>query len=1047
MSIKINESAQFDNFVKFATTAMHYDFDTAIAKVVEGGKSGLGAHAITLHKDDIVSAGFTRSAAARENNNRTRALFHGAVVDMFGGESKIPESVRKAMLLSDYGKGRPLTARRILAVNAAINGVKAQNQQTAAAEEKLITDAFNTAKSNAARAYGKTGPDRAMTAEQLDAVIDGLLRATLHDKDAFDIVVKNIDDYLVNGANELRGAEKSLRMAEELLANLDELRGLAKTYRMPGLVKTGVDFIRVLGGKPVETGFLTAIVRAAAATKVDAMKGLGASSRTAAIHQAALQLSRGIDHICTAARAGHYLPGADAQTALEAFIITLQLQRCGAKAQRSIQAALGSEAARKVARVYSDMSNGYITLPPEYSPDMTEAMSGEARRLLSILESSKLLVDRACGVAPDALKPLEAYKGAIDPGDSTVLDIIIDLETDAAERMRRERDHFLTSYVKGGGTAADTLRGIYGQILGEESVAPHDRIFFRKKEFIEAIINRNILSEMRSIAAAGEPKFKQSLAHGLSVSLPGGVKLSADFRTARDQLAAFITKGDRKSYAELENDEEKAKVHIVMALLGEQTEKAILDGMALSLDPDGTRPAFALAMAPGDLREFSLSFTQEGALRVNYEGHKNLRSIRFPQDAEPDRKLGDGSSCDVSFNFDIKANELERLAKLDVNAFDDSAIRDDAERPVPQKNIRDHVKELPEDFRFKGLGTAIGLSFTTTLVDPPKKKAPPPEPVYTTVPRAVAQEAVNHAAGFVTQQYELHMNTNRSNYPLELNEGNIAKAVNLVIKYGRGLTAKGLRLLATNALNAVGNIITANAADEIVAHIARDIVSWRDFEAGDPRFAEVDAKLLDYSKGLLDDYLGPQNADRYDNDGIFSQFKLDANRSTYVIGGQTYRLPRDTNPQPVLDALKTTVKPEHRRMISTLMNQMIDTTTELPTQRMPLPPTNRHQQGMDVNGTQGMELYIRQGENENFYVGSPAAPGLTSAYKVEIAEDGQSAKITVSSRGDLRFNVAQGAALGNNVVGTFTRTQEIELDLSGPDAKIVDLHVSQHFDV
>jgi hypothetical protein len=38
---------------------------------------------------------------------------------MFGSESRIPENVRKAMLLEDYGQGKPLTARRIMAVKQA----------------------------------------------------------------------------------------------------------------------------------------------------------------------------------------------------------------------------------------------------------------------------------------------------------------------------------------------------------------------------------------------------------------------------------------------------------------------------------------------------------------------------------------------------------------------------------------------------------------------------------------------------------------------------------------------------------------------------------------------------------------------------------------------------------------------------------------------------------------------------------------------------------------------------------------------------------------
>lgn len=40
---------------------------------------------------------------------------------MFGGEANIPESVKKAMLLGDYGDGKPLTARRIMAVKDAID--------------------------------------------------------------------------------------------------------------------------------------------------------------------------------------------------------------------------------------------------------------------------------------------------------------------------------------------------------------------------------------------------------------------------------------------------------------------------------------------------------------------------------------------------------------------------------------------------------------------------------------------------------------------------------------------------------------------------------------------------------------------------------------------------------------------------------------------------------------------------------------------------------------------------------------------------------------
>ena len=70
-------------------------------------------------------------------NDRTRQYFRSAVADMFGGEAKIPASVKKAMLLGDYDAGKPLTARRILAVKAAID---ADGTTKALAERQATTE-------------------------------------------------------------------------------------------------------------------------------------------------------------------------------------------------------------------------------------------------------------------------------------------------------------------------------------------------------------------------------------------------------------------------------------------------------------------------------------------------------------------------------------------------------------------------------------------------------------------------------------------------------------------------------------------------------------------------------------------------------------------------------------------------------------------------------------------------------------------------------------------------------------------------------------------
>lgn len=62
----------------------------------------------------------TRSEASKIENNNVRAAFKDAVSGLFGGFDKIPQSVKNVMKLGDYGKGRPLTARRIEAVKMAV---------------------------------------------------------------------------------------------------------------------------------------------------------------------------------------------------------------------------------------------------------------------------------------------------------------------------------------------------------------------------------------------------------------------------------------------------------------------------------------------------------------------------------------------------------------------------------------------------------------------------------------------------------------------------------------------------------------------------------------------------------------------------------------------------------------------------------------------------------------------------------------------------------------------------------------------------------------
>ncbi len=77
---------------------------------------------------------FLRSGDEKQLNDETRAVFKQAVIDIFGTSiNDVPKSVQDAMELNKFNNtGRPLTARRILAVNTAIQAALASKLEAKA---------------------------------------------------------------------------------------------------------------------------------------------------------------------------------------------------------------------------------------------------------------------------------------------------------------------------------------------------------------------------------------------------------------------------------------------------------------------------------------------------------------------------------------------------------------------------------------------------------------------------------------------------------------------------------------------------------------------------------------------------------------------------------------------------------------------------------------------------------------------------------------------------------------------------------------------------
>ena len=138
------QNAQIQQFVEFAEAAVNAGKQKASARLDAGELGGIVNRTIKPGKGDWVGIGAGRLASLKRANHATRDAFRQAVADMFGGENHIPDSVKDAMKLEDYGKGKPLTARRIMAVKEAI----VQALETSAGKELSPKDA-NRALTNA----------------------------------------------------------------------------------------------------------------------------------------------------------------------------------------------------------------------------------------------------------------------------------------------------------------------------------------------------------------------------------------------------------------------------------------------------------------------------------------------------------------------------------------------------------------------------------------------------------------------------------------------------------------------------------------------------------------------------------------------------------------------------------------------------------------------------------------------------------------------------------------------------------------------------------
>ncbi len=666
MPVGIDNNAQFDAFVRFATTATS---SKSIARISDTADP-LGTRDIQVQHHDRVGA-FFRSSDVKGQNDMTRTRFKESIIAMFGGEEKIPQSVKDAMKFDkDFDQGKPLTARRIIAVKTAIDNLNTrfetamQNARESVSELYDTADAGNLTLSDGSR----------FTRNQLDTLLSDLIMHCIDDPAAVELMSKNMKKILIRGDATMRTPESALQQVDKLLDNISEMRAVAKKDQR--VFRAGMNFLMALEGKSIPSGLFRSMVEVSNTCKVDRLKAIKADSSPLVMHKAIRQLMENSLKILSESQAELKLDGADERECASNLVTDLMLARCSDAGVRAMKAALGTDSTQKLYAFYDGVI--YQTIfDDEISTGLqffTESVGTVARSMLS---QFNIAVNMRLGIPENEVQALQTYEGELDFQEINGVDLFSSLVSYGKIEMNRQREAFIQNTVKGNGEGAEVMRTLIGEALGPEPMDPPSTMDARYEDNVSSLVNLHLATECKLLATGrfAESKFAQSCGSGITMKL-GDQPLSSDPATARDQVVSFVTNGQTKSYAELNDAKMKNRVHLAMALLSKGVIEATDKGYSIALDPNQSKTTIRTESNPAnDQLELTLSSPDGNNLEVQFNGTRKLTGLetRGPNGEFVRNEVGPNSSLRSKLIFTIKEDGLKHLETLDFAQFDDTA--------------------------------------------------------------------------------------------------------------------------------------------------------------------------------------------------------------------------------------------------------------------------------------------------------------------------------------------------------------------------------------
>ena len=705
MSVGIHYTEAFANYAEFAAKSVAEGKPKSVVRTASQYAPFATAKMGTAPSDGPGGfAALFRSGASKKANDIARDIFRQSVYDIFGGESLVPPSVREAMKLEDYGSGKPLTARRILAVKEAIDQ-----------EMMRFAETFEAAKATAPKALRQT--DEKARAGELEILGEALRRCGL-DRDAEAIVAKHADKFLLAPNESPRSPADVRAKVDRLLANLAELRAIAKGDA--SVLGAGLELLDDLAGKDIPDGFLTKLARASKSPKIGEIKGLSGASNPLQIHKAIVRYRDSVEEALDASGAKDVLKGGDELDPCRQFLGSLMILRCGESGVRPVRDALNTEAASRTLAVYAAIEDDKVDLGVS-SLNLQAEIGGNATALERSLElfrlSADVLLRRETG-------RLHAHPGRIDAKETMASEIAADLTAISERRIARDVQAAVDHIVKGRGPGSDTVRKLGLGKLGDRCLDPAAKLGDAQRRIVKNMLNWTLVSEAAKFARGRyeETCFHRDITRKLDVRIPGA-RLAGHFETAREQIARFVTRNPGATYATLD-PAAKRKADLVMSILSQEGEKPAITGLSVALDPKESGDILQLTGTPRtDERTFELDITPQGDLTVRFTARRAGYTHLVDPATGQGVPINPKASISYSYELRIPAAELDRLAELAFSRYEDGPAKE-AAKAAPTDRMGAAVRSIGSanpDFLF-GEGVTCTASLTTEFPEEKPRK-------------------------------------------------------------------------------------------------------------------------------------------------------------------------------------------------------------------------------------------------------------------------------------------------------------------------------------